>query len=889
MEYAEGGDLSTYLTQQKHLREDLARKIFHQLIDSLYYLHQIGICHRNLKLENILFFSKKRDTIKIINFGHSNLYLTGVNSDNPTLAFGAEFLETPFGSGEYTPPEMILGCKYDGLLLDIWSCGIILYLMLFGCFPFEDNNIDKLYTKIIKGEFNYPKSINISEEAKLLITKLLVVNPRLRSSIIDVKRDVWFMKDYEQVQGLYISIREIPISDLIIQKMEKFGFNKNEIIKEIKNNRHNSITTIYYLLVNKFRKEGIGNISDLISNDFKDYLKEQDLKNNLIKKGEKPISLKIMKSDSKPLFDLDNSFLNGQNKKFDLNYLKSIFQAYEQEENLELETKINVNQKKNNKINKKKDNQKSMNMKNNDSTKEKRAKSQNTKNINKKNKNINKDRYSYSTSLNKRNHKKIKGDNKIKIASQTQNIISEKEERKNNSKIKQIMNIKEIIKTKNKRILNSNFKETNLTTSKKNPIRNHLVINSISFSRNIKNSEFVNNNIFTINNNSKIKLNKIRETKEKNIKNINIKNLSLKNKYNNESIFNHLIISKNNLDKERNKENNTMRNNKHNYKLNSASSSKSKSIKSKSNYSIGKGETIFCQKDSLTKKKKKTVNKKISVIKPGLFNEENNFSHENILNTINGRKKAESISTSEPKKIHKKNGGIQNKSKSPNKSNKKMKYNNKRLKSGIIQGNNNYSSRKFNNNKIIINNSRNKNRNNNDKERKTSNNINQSNNAKTNSKKENVFKNVLSGDINFDLSKNKNKTKLFLNISKKLNKNPKEISPAKKQVSDKKYLNNFVNKEIYHGKKDNEEKNSNKNQQMIKKTYTNLNLQNKKQKINRITNIRSISLKNEKEKKDENPNKNKMKQIKSIKMANISNGDIEIKTAKHSEKKAYFL
>ena len=75
---------------------------------------------------------------------------------------------------------------------------------------------------------------------------------------------------------------------------------------------------------------------------------------------------------------------------------------------------------------------------------------------------------------------------------------------------------------------------------------------------------------------------------------------------------------------------------------------------------------------------------------------------------------------------------------------------------------------------------------------------------------------------------------------------------------------------------------------MIKKTYTNLNLQNKKQKINRITNIRSISLKNEKEKKDENPNKNKMKQIKSIKMANIPNGDIEIKTAKHSEKKHIF-
>ena len=85
MEYAEGGDLSSFLTQKKYLSENTARKIFQQLIDVIYYIHQIGICHRNLKLENILFSSKKRDKIKIINFGHSNLYLTGVNSGNPTL------------------------------------------------------------------------------------------------------------------------------------------------------------------------------------------------------------------------------------------------------------------------------------------------------------------------------------------------------------------------------------------------------------------------------------------------------------------------------------------------------------------------------------------------------------------------------------------------------------------------------------------------------------------------------------------------------------------------------------------------------------------------------------------------------------------------------------
>jgi len=119
MEYAVGEDLSSYLMKKKYLNENETRKIFQQLIDTVYYLHQIGVCHRNLRLENILFSSKKKNIIKIINFGRSNLYLTGVSSDNPTLAFGEEFLETPYENLQYTPPEMILGIKYDGLLLDI--------------------------------------------------------------------------------------------------------------------------------------------------------------------------------------------------------------------------------------------------------------------------------------------------------------------------------------------------------------------------------------------------------------------------------------------------------------------------------------------------------------------------------------------------------------------------------------------------------------------------------------------------------------------------------------------------------------------------------------------------------------------------------------------------
>ena len=310
MEYAEGGELFNYVLEKKNLSEDESRIIFQQIIDAVYYLHQIGVCHRDLKLENILFSSKNKDKIKIIDFGLSNLYLTGVVSDNPALAFGADFLETPCGSKSYTPPEMILGCKYDGLLSDIWSCGIILFSMLCGFLPFDEPNEEKLYSKIIKGEFFFPSQINISDEAKCLVQKILVVNPRLRANIKDIRRDPWFLKDYKPILGLYISIRDIPVSDKIIEEMEKYNFDKKTIIENVKKNSHNKVTTFYYLLVNKYLNEGKETKSDLISNIFKEYLREQDLKNKLIKKGEKPISLKIMKYNSKPLFDLKEEYNN---------------------------------------------------------------------------------------------------------------------------------------------------------------------------------------------------------------------------------------------------------------------------------------------------------------------------------------------------------------------------------------------------------------------------------------------------------------------------------------------------------------------------------------------------------------------------------------------------
>ena len=120
MEYAEGGELFDYIIKKDHLSEDETRNIFHQIIDAIEYLHQMGITHRDLKPENILLDSSHKN-IKIIDFGLSNLYYTNNNSDENISKDGEiEFLETPCGSPGYAPPEMVLGNSYNGVLTDIW-------------------------------------------------------------------------------------------------------------------------------------------------------------------------------------------------------------------------------------------------------------------------------------------------------------------------------------------------------------------------------------------------------------------------------------------------------------------------------------------------------------------------------------------------------------------------------------------------------------------------------------------------------------------------------------------------------------------------------------------------------------------------------------------------
>ena len=865
MEYAEGGDLYSHLIKKRNFSEDFSRKIFQQIIDALYYLHQIGICHRDLRLENIFFSSKNGETIKIINFGHSKEYLTGVNSDNPTLSFGAEFLETPFNSKEYTPPEVILGCKYDGMLSDIWSCGIILYLMLIGSFPFEDKNMEKLYTKIIKGEFNYPKNIHISEDADLLLKKILVVNPRLRSDIIDIKRDNWFIKEYKQTLGLFISIREIPISDKIIEEMEKNGIQKDKIKEYIKTNRHNNITAFYYILSNKFRKEGIENISDLISREFTNYLKEQDLKYNLIKKREKPISLKIMKTNSKLLFDINLSSENENNQKVDLDFLKSIFREHKSGD---VKTESN---KKINKINiypirKINETKKKMNNKNSKSKNKKRAKSQKDKKINKKNLNIFKARFSYSTSLTCKNNKKNKEELKMKLLHKNKNLTKEKKEsmdKKNKkTKLRTIKNIKETIILKNKLIINHDSKRLSLAESKLNPIKNELIYNSTSFSNNKKKLSIINKNALNYINDLKKKLNQIKQPKKKHIKN-NIKNLSLKNQYINHNNNKFHLFSRNYFESELNSENKTFRNYNHKYMTNSTSDSKSKSIKSKSNYSTGKTETFLYKNYYRNRKKKNIFDVKVNVIRPSLENKNNNVSKDNLLKEKNKRNQKKSKSNSKPKSkiVDKKINNLIIQNKIMEQSKKEVRKNSSKSKSINKNEENIY---KIKSQRI--------------KKQRTNQQLNSFNSKEKVSIRENIFKENISMSNKNHLKKDENNDKTYYFNLQKIIPNNKDVSPVKKKISNKKSFNIITNHIIQNYKNNNTTIQTNKNNKINKSSCTNLKMFNKRENSNKITNIKKSSPLYEKDKKEEIKNKMKMEEIKSIKIYNFPKSDKSYKT-----------
>ncbi|KAG0501574.1 hypothetical protein HPP92_001646 [Vanilla planifolia] len=184
LELVTGGELFDKIARQGRFKEDEARKYFQQLINAVDYCHSRGVYHRDLKPENLLLDSGGQ--LKVSDFGLSAL---------PQQLQADGLLHTTCGTPNYVAPEVINNKGYDGAKADLWSCGVILFVLMAGYLPFDDSNLLSLYNKIFKADFTCPSWF--STNAKKLIKKILDPNPQTRITIAEILENEWFKKGYQ--------------------------------------------------------------------------------------------------------------------------------------------------------------------------------------------------------------------------------------------------------------------------------------------------------------------------------------------------------------------------------------------------------------------------------------------------------------------------------------------------------------------------------------------------------------------------------------------------------------------------------------------------------------------------------------------------------------------
>lgn len=183
LELVTGGELFDRILSAKKFDEDTARRFFQQMVMALVFCHKHSVCHRDLKPENLLVDDK--DNIKITDFGLANL-------QKPA----DKLLTTVCGTPNYVAPEVLKETGYNGIIADVWSAGVILFVMMAGYLPFDDPQLDELFKKIQRGDFKMCKTF--SEGAKDLIAKMMVVDPARRITLDAVTRHPWFQKGFNR-------------------------------------------------------------------------------------------------------------------------------------------------------------------------------------------------------------------------------------------------------------------------------------------------------------------------------------------------------------------------------------------------------------------------------------------------------------------------------------------------------------------------------------------------------------------------------------------------------------------------------------------------------------------------------------------------------------------
>ena len=250
MEYCENGELFNYIVKKQKLNEKEAAYFYYQLINGLEYIHSKNVVHRDLKPENLLL--GKGNILKIIDFGLSNFF------------DGENLLSTPCGSPCYASPEMVSGNDYNGFYIDVWSTGIILYAMIYGYLPFEDNDNDILFQKIANCDIEYPGLI--SKNARDLMEKIIVNDPEKRIKIHEIKNHPFYLQGKKVFKYQHPELLNDEESENQ-EKDDRNDYKNNERIVSENN------------IDDKYKNENENELNEKESNDFKQNENENENKN----------------------------------------------------------------------------------------------------------------------------------------------------------------------------------------------------------------------------------------------------------------------------------------------------------------------------------------------------------------------------------------------------------------------------------------------------------------------------------------------------------------------------------------------------------------------------------------------------------------------------------
>ncbi|XP_042519073.1 CBL-interacting serine/threonine-protein kinase 12-like [Macadamia integrifolia] len=214
MEYVKGGELFNKVAKGR-LKEEVARKYFQQLISAVGFCHVRGVYHRDLKPENLLL--DENGDLKVSDFG-----LSAVSDQMRQDGLFHTFCGTP----AYVAPEVLARKGYDAAKVDIWSCGVILFVLMAGYLPFHDQNIMQMYKKIYKGEFRCPRWF--SPELIRLLSRLLDTNPETRITIPEIMENRWFKKGFKHIKFYIDNDRLCSFQDEDVESSSEQSVSESE-------------------------------------------------------------------------------------------------------------------------------------------------------------------------------------------------------------------------------------------------------------------------------------------------------------------------------------------------------------------------------------------------------------------------------------------------------------------------------------------------------------------------------------------------------------------------------------------------------------------------------------------------------------------------------------